>query len=214
MNLIYWIWILDVVGFSHATFFRVLRLWRETGDVVTDIQRPAGRARILHSDDIDYLIHLIRRRPDWFLDELLDLLSTNRFISVHYATIHRELVRDGMSLKKLRKISKERNEAARADFIARMAQYMPEEIGFIDETSKNETTLSRRRGRARRGIRAETKDGFVRGVRLSAVELMTRRPPIDGIISNPVVRGSVKRADFLGFLRNSVVSTSPLIWLL
>src|SRR5271156_3721464 len=46
---------------------------------------------------IDYLNHIIKHHPDWFLDELLSLLETNRFISAHLSTIHRELVRAGVS---------------------------------------------------------------------------------------------------------------------
>jgi transposase len=195
--------ILGVVGFSRSTFFRIKKIWEDTGEVVVN-RVKLGRLRLLHKDDIDYLIRLVRHRPDWFLDELLDLLRTNRFISVHYTTIHRELRRVGMSLKKLKDIARERNEAARADFIARMAQYEPDEIGFIDETSKNEKTLSRRRGRARKGTRAEIRNVFVRGVRLTAVGLLT----VDGMATSFVVQGSLTRELFLQFLEFNVVCFS------
>ncbi|KAJ6454596.1 Homeodomain-like protein, partial [Mycena sanguinolenta] len=101
--------ILACVGFSRSTFFRVLRLWRTTGDVVTP-QNRTGRPRLLHHDDVEHLIRLVHERPDWFLDELLNLLQHNRFISVHYTTIHRELERVGMSTKKLTEIAEERSE--------------------------------------------------------------------------------------------------------
>jgi hypothetical protein len=78
---------------------------------------------IMHFDDIHYLKHLISHRPDWFLDELQYLLATNRFISAHFTTIHRELERAQVSTKKLKKIAAERNENLRVDFIRRMAQY-------------------------------------------------------------------------------------------
>jgi len=81
-------------------------------------------------DDIDYLLRLVRQRPDWFLDELLHLLKTNRFICVNYVTIHRTLIRAGASLKKLKKIAMERNEAGRNAFIQHMAQYGPDELTF------------------------------------------------------------------------------------
>jgi hypothetical protein len=71
------------------------------------------------------------------------LLATNRFISVHFTTIFRALERAGVSGKKLKKIAKKRNETLRAHFIARMAQYEPEELGFLDETSKDERTIAR-----------------------------------------------------------------------
>ncbi|KAG2128567.1 hypothetical protein DEU56DRAFT_872655 [Suillus clintonianus] len=143
--------ILDCVGFSESTFWRVRKLWRETGDVVRHTYGTAGRPRALHFDDIHYLVRLINHHPDWFLDELLDLLDQNRFISVHYTTIYRELARAGMSLKKLKKIARERNEDRRASFIRRMAQYKPEELGFIDETSKDERTTTRHFGRSMKG---------------------------------------------------------------
>jgi hypothetical protein len=93
--------ILACVGFSESMFWRILRLWRETGDVVSISNRIRGR-RILQCSDVLYLIRLVRHRLEWFLDELLvlHLLDTNRFISAHYVTIHRELERVGVSLKK------------------------------------------------------------------------------------------------------------------
>jgi transposase len=90
--------ICDCVGFSKAIFQQVLAIWREMGDVV----RPSyasgrrGRRRILNFTDVQYLCRLVNQRPDWFLDELLELLDANHLISVHYTTIHRELERAGM----------------------------------------------------------------------------------------------------------------------
>lgn len=48
----------------------------------------------------------------------------------------------GVSRKKLKKIAAERNEEDQNDFIHRMAQYDPEELGFVDETSKKDKTAS------------------------------------------------------------------------
>jgi transposase len=92
--------ILDCCGFARRTWFRVLRLWRETGDVITEKSSLRGRLRNLDQEDLRYLLMLIRDNPDYFLDELLYLLETNRFISVHYTTIFYELVRLNVSRKK------------------------------------------------------------------------------------------------------------------
>ena len=102
--------IIDCLQISRRTFYYILELWNTTGDVVHHTNGIRGRPRILHSDDIDYLRRIIRHRPDWFLDELLGLLETNRFISAHFITIHRELERAGVSTKKLKKIALEHNE--------------------------------------------------------------------------------------------------------
>lgn len=193
--------IIDCLQIGRRTFYRILDLWRTTGDVVRHTNGVRGRPRLLHFDDIDYLRRIIRARPDWFLDELLELLETNRFISAHYSTIHRELVRAGVSTKKLKKIALERNENLRADHIRHMAQYSPEQLGFLDEISKDERTSSRSRGRSRKGTRAVKKGVFVRGRRFSAEGLLT----IDGMVANTVVEGSMTRDRFLQFLEFTVV---------
>jgi transposase len=202
--------ILDCCGFSRRTWFRVLRLWRETGDVVTEKSSLRGRLRNLDQEDLRYLLMLIRDNPDYFLDELLHLLETNRFISVHYATIFYELVRLNVSRKKLKKIALERNEELRADFIARMAKYDPEELGFLDEMSKDERSIGRRYGRSQKNRRAEKKQVFVRGRRTSTEALLT----LDGIVARTVVEGSMTKELFLEYLEFNVVSYSESVFLL
>ncbi|KAG2355277.1 hypothetical protein BDR07DRAFT_1171063, partial [Suillus spraguei] len=81
------------------TWFRILKLWRETGDVVNHRPTLRGRLRALDHEDIDCLLRLIRQNPDYFLDELTHLLATNEFISVHFTTIFRELERANVSYK-------------------------------------------------------------------------------------------------------------------
>jgi transposase len=87
--------ILDCCGFSKRTFRRTWKRFHETGSVEHLPCTTRGRPRGLHFNDITYLLALIRQRPSWFLDELLDLLQANRFISVHFTTVYRELERAG-----------------------------------------------------------------------------------------------------------------------
>jgi transposase len=180
----------------------VLKLWHKTGDVINPDKSLRGRLRNLDLDDMQYLVRLIHQNPDYFLDELLYLLETNRFISVHFTTIHRELKRAGVSHKKLKRIAAERNENQRADFIRRMAQYSPDELGFLDEMSKDERSVGRRYGRSKRGRRAPKNQPFVQGRRTSTEALLT----LDGIVSATVVEGSMTKVTFLHFLEFSVVS--------
>lgn len=193
--------ILDCVGFSERTFWRILKLWRETGDVVRHNYGLPGRPRSFKFDDIDYILRLLRFRPDWFLDELLDLLKHNRLLSSNFATIYSALQATNVSRKKLKVIARERNEPRRQAFREMMKKYSPDEIGFIDETSKNDRTAARRYGRARRGKRAEMKQRFVRGRRLTAEALLT----VNGIIATKVVEGSMTRDLYVDWLEKSVV---------
>lgn len=193
--------ILDCVGFSERTFYRVLSLWRETGDIIKHTHGLRGRPRLLVFDDLQYLLHLVRHRPDWFLDELVDLLRENRFVSVHFSTILRELARAGYSIKKLKRIAAERNEDKRAGFVYCMAVYTWEQLGFLDETSKDERTPGRHRGRAKKGRRAKRRQVFVRGHRLSGTGLLT----IDGMVTSTVVQGSMTTESLCEFLEENVV---------
>ncbi|KAF8813465.1 hypothetical protein BYT27DRAFT_7084722 [Phlegmacium glaucopus] len=184
--------ILDYLNFSRRTFYCVLDLWHTTGDVVQHTNGVKGRCHILHYLDINYLRRLIRHRPNWFLNELLYLLETNRFISVHYTTIHWELVRAGLSSKKIKKIASEQNENLQADYIGRIAQYSLEQLGFLDEVSKDERSSFRAHGQSWKGL-----------------GLLT----IDGMISDTVVEGSMTHAMFLEYLEGSVACFS-LFWVL
>ena len=150
---------------------------------------------------MQYLLRLVRQNPDYFLDELLHLLQTNRFISVHYVTVHRELERAGVSYKKLKRIALERDEGRRAHFVTRMAKYSAEELGFLDETSKDNQTPTCRFGRSRKGKRAEKKQPFVWGCRTSTEALLT----LDGIVAGTVVEGSMTKVKFLEYLEFTVV---------
>lgn len=193
--------ILHCCNFSRATFYRIIKLWQQTGDVVSNKNTSHPRSRCLDATDVQYLNQLIEENPDYFLDELLHLLKTNRFISVHYTTIHKQLLRCDVSRKQLQRIASERDEEGRANFIARIAQYAPHELGFIDEVSKDERSIGRRYGRSRRGRKAQKSQPFVRGRRTSTVGCLT----LDGFVSGTSVEGSFTKASFLHWLEHILV---------
>ncbi|KAG1803431.1 hypothetical protein EV424DRAFT_1330924, partial [Suillus variegatus] len=155
--------ILDSCVFSERTWFWILRLWHETGNIVNHQPTICGCLHALDHEDIDCLLCLIRQNPDYFWDELMHLLATNQFISVHFTTIFRKLECANMSYKKLKRIAKEHNKTLHAEFITHMAQYDPQELGFIDKTSKDERTPGRPYGRSQTGTRAQKKQVFVHG---------------------------------------------------
>jgi transposase len=195
--------ILDVVDFSKSTFFRYWFNYKQTGSPAKPKSNHLGRPRIVLRDDIDYIMRLVRLRPDWFGVELLRLLEHNRFLSIHFSTIFRELKRQGISRKRLCKIASERNETVRSDFIRRMAAEDAATIGFIDETSKDEQTWAPRYGYSKKGHHATIQAPFVRGTRLSGTALLS----IDGVVASTVCEGSMTRARFLEWLEFDVVSS-------
>ena len=162
-----------------------------------------GHVHNLDHDDLGHLLALICLNLDYFLDELLHLLETNQFISVHYVTIHHELEQAGISSKKLKRITLECNKEGHTAFISRMAWYAPEELEFLDEFSKDARSVSRSRG----GRHAEKKQHFVRGCCTSTEGLLT----LDRVVSGTLVEGSMTKRAFLQYLKLVVVSFCMLL---
>jgi len=152
--------ILDVMEMSHSTFFCVQKLWCETGDIISPKASLQGCLPTLNYDDVQYLLVLIKQNPNYFLNELLYLLKTNQFLSVHYTTINHALERAGVSQKKLKKITYECSKPLCADFIGCMAKYYPE-LGFLDEVHKDERTLTRGFRRSKKGWQAAKRAKFI-----------------------------------------------------
>ena len=153
--------ILDCLDMSESTSFHALQQYWETVDIEQPKSTTHGRPWKLHFDDLSYMTASINHCPDWFLDELLGLLDMNWFISVHFTTIYWELEHAGVSLKKLWWIAKECDEDLHADFVRTMGQYQPEEIGFLDQFSKDEHMLHQHCGQAKRGKCAMMWGAFV-----------------------------------------------------
>ncbi|KAG2029105.1 hypothetical protein BDR03DRAFT_1051553 [Suillus americanus] len=65
--------ILNCVGFSRMTFYRIKKLYNDTGNIVKPRSQYTGRPHI-NLKDLHYLLELIHHHPDWFLDELTTLM--------------------------------------------------------------------------------------------------------------------------------------------
>ena len=202
--------ILECCDFSKHTFHRILKLWCEIGNVVNHTPNLCGWPCLLDHDDLDYLLNLVCTKPDYFLDELLSLVKNNRFISVHFMTIFQELEHAGMSWKKLHRITTEHNDDLHATFIAQMAQYEPQQLGFVDETSKDACIVCHHYGWSQKGHNANKKQVFVQGCHTFTEALLS----LDGIVAATVIEGSMTQELFLEWLENNVVSERQLFSLI
>ena len=104
---------ISIMGFSHD---------------ITDTIQPVFQNVVTA---LTYMIALINHRPDWFLDKLLGLLNTNRFISVHFTMIYRQLKCSGVSLKKLRWIVKENTALRRLAFLMSFRKMSAHSISIV-----------------------------------------------------------------------------------
>lgn len=106
--------ILDCCDIYERTFRGLLGCSvKATGSEHTEKAPSAlrGRPRKLHREDVQYTLRLVHHGPYRSVNDLVKLLEMSRLVSVHFSTVCTELTeRHGISLKELRKISKERNE--------------------------------------------------------------------------------------------------------
>ena len=84
-----------------------------------------------------------------------------------------------------------------------MAQYGPKEIGFINETSKDEKTIYKQYGWSRKGTWASKQQVFIWGQQTTITGLLL----IDGLVAKTVVKGLMTKAMFMEFLKFTVVRT-------
>lgn len=101
----------------------------------------------------------------------------------------------------MQKAAKERNELLRSDFILQISDLNPEQLIFIDETAKDERSLSRAYGYSTVNTRAKKSVVFVRGKRYTILPALT----LDGFIAAEIIEGSCNKELFQAFIINQVV---------
>nr|GAT56019.1 predicted protein [Mycena chlorophos] len=69
--------ILSVVGFSESTFWRAMRQMQATGCPSKPKSWRKGRKRLVLRDDLDYILAILRKWPDLFLDKFCLQLKHN-----------------------------------------------------------------------------------------------------------------------------------------
>jgi hypothetical protein len=103
----------------------------------------------------------------------------------------------------LHKTAAERNELLRGAFIASIGQYRIDQLVFMDESSKDERTMTRLYGYSKVNSRASKKVIFIRGKRYTLLPALTEQ----GIIAADIMEGSCTKERFKEFVVSQVVST-------
>lgn len=172
--------IADLLDVNVRTVRRVTKLEATTGSVVRE-PISKGPRRVLNGIDcavsytgsrcipahwlFKYLESLLERTPDLYLHELQNDLVINRGVYVSLKTISRTLHKRGLTRKKLTIPAKEQNEQLRGEYLARIQQYHPHQLVFVDESSCDRRTGRRAYGWAFLGNRSRRRECFVRGTR-------------------------------------------------
>ena len=81
-------------------------------------------------------------------------------------------------------------------------EFKPEQFVFIDETSKDERSLSRAYGYGIKNMRVKKNVVFIRGKRYTILPALT----LDGFIAAEIMEGSCNKENFQTFILTQVVS--------
>ena len=96
----------------------------------------------------------------------------------------------------------ERNEIIRAHYLGIIGEhYTPNQLIFIDESAKDEKSLSRLYGYSPRNIRACKKVVFIWGKRYIILPALT----LDGFVAVDIFEGACDRKKFVDFVLDQVV---------
>ncbi|KAJ6514351.1 hypothetical protein C8R47DRAFT_1033152, partial [Mycena vitilis] len=103
-----------------------------------------------------------------YLDEIMDWVAVTHDTGISRTAVHTLIHDSGLTYKILRRAASERDEVARAEWKQLIqTAFISSMIVTADESSKDERTIFRKRGRAPSGHRAEIDADFVRGERYS-----------------------------------------------
>jgi hypothetical protein len=81
------------------------------------------------------------------------------------------------------------------------SEFRPEQLVFIDETSKDERSLSRAYGYSVKNVKIKKNIVFVRGKRYTILPALT----LDGFIAADIMEGSCNKERFQTFILTQVV---------
>ncbi|GBB87568.1 hypothetical protein RclHR1_14000002 [Rhizophagus clarus] len=138
----------------------------------------------------------------YYLDELayeMEHLTKKR---ASIAALWRSLQYLGIIHKKLYKAALERNDIIRAYYLGVIDEnYTSNQLIFIDESAKDERSLSRLYGYSSRNVRAHKKVVFVQGRRYTILPALT----LEEFVAVDIFEGSCDRKRFVDFILDQVL---------
>ncbi|CAJ0631680.1 17689_t:CDS:2 [Entrophospora sp. SA101] len=200
--------IANMLCLSISTVRRILNLYKTWGCVETPIKGQQGRRKIFDKKDLESLKQLVTQNPDFYLDELVVEMTKKSGKEVSVATLCHSLKYCGITRKKITKAAKERNELVRGFFILTIGSYYsPEQLIFLDESSKDERSISCSYGYSFRNQPINQKVVFIRGKRFTILPALT----LEGYIALDIMEGNCTKERFRSFILAQIVNSLPLM---
>jgi transposase len=153
---------------SNSSIYRWRDLLDKFGSVTPQPSPIIGRPRIIGLAALTAIKEIYTRNPATYLTELQWWLAIHHDLVISVSSLQENLEKAGLTYKLLHKIAVERDTARRKGFFHSIQNDFSgtgREFVTVDESSKNEHDVARRRGRAPIGLPADFEDCFIRGIR-------------------------------------------------
>ena len=155
-----------------------------------------GQPRKVGSEAEEGLRDFLEEYPTARRDEACDFLRDEYGVDCSKWTVGRVIKRLNLTYKRVGIINIRRDEALRASFMARMAEYTAEQVICLDESAANERTSDRKYGWSLRGMPCRVRTPGRRSTRWSILPAITT----DGILDYEVFHGSYTAERFNDFV--------------
>ena len=131
--------ILDRTGLSVRQVRKMRRNWEQFGEVVKP-QLAAGRPKKMCQLHNQALLEYLEERPTAYQDEMAWFLWDEFDLTVDESTISRALKQLAWNRKKAVRITKQRNQILRNDWMTRLAGWRADQLVFLDESAASDRT--------------------------------------------------------------------------
>lgn len=192
---------------SSRTVNRILQSWRTFGGVWGHghgLRRRGSLFDHLLDDDHRHVLrNILKHRPVSYVDELVDELFFECGVIASKSAITRVLLDMGYSRRRLSRLSHKADVVERIDFRERAREWVfnLDQLIFIDETSKDRTSINRAFGWGPKRQSIYNKGFVLNGHRVSVVGAYS----LSGIISMDYTQDTYDRCEFQSFFRRSVI---------
>lgn len=191
-------------AFSLSTAKRLRREWLANGMSLAPKKRGGelGRPRKMSTEACQTLQDIVVAERSLYLTEIQQLLES--YDHGHFTTslIARQLKRMGLTRKIANCYSHNRSDELRTQFRHAVAQYTPNQLVFVDESSFDCRITNRSYARSMRNTLAYQKQRFQRGIRYSLLPACS----LENLCFAPfLLRGSITGEAFYHYLEHELL---------
>ena len=192
-------YISSLLSLSERTVYRYLSRFHQTGDVKPTPHKN-GPDRLLSDYEQLIVLKSIIGDPGIYLHELQGILQ-DAVGSVSISTICRTLKYMDCSRQVIRHVATQQSDELRAKFMAEVSMYDPYMFLWIDESGCDRRNYMRKYGYSIRGIPPVDHRLLIRGIRYSAIPVMSA----SGIHDVFLAEGTMNGDRFEHFIRECLI---------